>query len=484
MKYQKVILGICRCLLICAVIFLSFPASAQSENNKPTVDDLFQFLIDEWANKIEYSMFEASVITGEPIVGLPMKPNYKDVLVDFGNKLIESEETWGHLPEYWQLRAQLERDNGLDWIPATEGGYVSSPFSNRLDDLKLNPNLLQKSFDLEPNNGGVKWLLGILEHERNFPEKPKRGMSYYPEPGKDYYKSLLQVNVDAGAINPRNAIYPLFEAAFHNKLGDQESAIEALKRAGECEYLYNPRLFPSGYALSHINAFESGKEPFYNLAAGGKHYLYFNFYACADDLMNYIPIKQMYKGIISYSHSKDNWRETLNILHKAACVLGKSEGNETINHLVASILLKFCFKEAHIRAKENGDANLERAVVIAMEKNKISRTHAKIRNFDFSNYDDGVVFIFLYSVLVDEMNQSIGDLSEIPGNTPTPCITLSKFILPRLEMLYYWRVHEKFIKPVFEELETFDYTNPDTWYETWLEKTFPDLYKSEEEKTK
>ncbi|MBU1023846.1 hypothetical protein KKB99_06155 [bacterium] len=476
MKYQKVVLEMCKCLLVCIVIFLSFPGTAKAENNKPTVDDLFQYLVDEWANQIEYSMYEASVITGEPIVGLPLKPNYKEVLVDFGHKLINSEDTWGHLPEYWQLRAQIERDNGLDWIEETEGGYVSSPFSNRLDDLKLNQDLLQNSFDLEPKNGEVKWFLGMLEHERNFPEKPKYN-PFNTEPEKNYYKSLMQINVDAGAVNPINAFYPLHEAAFHYQMGDLESAIESLKRAGECEYFFNPRLFPSGYALNHMNAYESGKEPFDNLAAGGKQYLYLNFYGGTDALMNYIPIKGMYKDIIADSHSKDNWRDTLNILHKAACVLGKGEGNETINHLVAIVLVKFCLKEAHIQAIEMKDANLERAVALALEKNQIPKIVIKFRNVD--NND---IFRFLYSILVDEMNQSFGDLSETLGDTPTPCITLSRFLPPKLEILHHWRIHENFIKPVFEELETFDYNNPNEWYESWLEKTLPDLYKPEEEK--
>ncbi|MFH1515140.1 MAG: hypothetical protein ABIG42_06745, partial [bacterium] len=110
-------------------------------------------------------------------------------------------------------------------------------------------------------------------------------------------------------------------------------------------------------------------------------------------------------------------------------------------------------------------------------KNQIPKIVIKFRNVD--NND---IFRFLYSILVDEMNQSLGDLSETLGDTPTPCITLSRFLPPKLEILHHWRIHENFIKPVFEELETFDYNNPNEWYESWLEKTLPDLYKPEEEK--
>ena len=477
MKYQKFALEIFKCLLICAMIFLSFPASAQSENNKPNVDDLFQFLVDEWANKIEYSMFEGSVVTGQAMIGLKLKPNANQVLVDFANKLIESEKKWEHLPEYWQLRAHLERDNGLDWIDLTDKAYIQSPFSNRLSDLRLNQELLQKSLELEPENSEVKWFLGMLEHEKNFAERGHRTDELIDtEPEKNFYKSLIQINVDSGAINPKNAFYPFHEASFQGRMGDLESAIDSLKSSGECESFYYPRIFPSTYAISRMSEFESHRAPFNNMTTGGKYYLFLNFFNGADQLMNYIRIKNVYKDIIADSHSKDNWRETLNILNQAACVFGKGEGYETIHHLVAVVMVNLCLKEAHTRAIENSDDVLEKAVIVALGKTQIPKIVSSYRLTD-----DKMIFRFLYSMLIDELNKSFAGLGKTLGESGAPCITMSKFMPPVLERRHFLKVHSKFIKPIFEDLETFDYTNPDIWYQTWHKKMFPDQYKTEEE---
>ena len=472
MKYQNIV----KCILVCFLILLSQPAFADSDGKEASFDDFSKFLIDEWANKIEYTMAESSTLSPIFFLFLVMsdggEPNYIETTKSFAIKLIASENDWDHLPEYWQLRAQLERDNGLDWIddiPPIYGG----PFSNKIYG-KQNIEMLKKSFEIDPSNADVKWYLGRLEHEIKFPDRPDFNDPVDTEFEKNYYKSLMQFNADAGALDPENAFYAFYEAAYHHRLGNKDATINAITRAGSCNYFDSPRLFPSSFAMEHIVLFESKYAPFSKLTPGGKFYWYHNFYADNDSTPNFIRIKNMYKGMIADSHSKEDWRDTLNILNRAACVLGKCESYDIFTPMVAMVMVQLCLEEAYVQAREIGDEDFQSAVIVAMEKTKIPR----IISYSTAVNDESMDR-FHHSIFVDFMNRSLGKFYLKEADVAIACFTESNFLPPKLEMLNRWRVHKKQIKPIFEDLETFDYTNPSKWYETWHEKMFPEVYITE-----
>lgn len=80
-----------------------------------------------------------------------------------------------------------------------------------------------------------------------------------------------------------------------------------------------------------------------------------------------------------------------------------------------------------------------------------------------------LTYNFLYAILIDELDQS---LDEITDNAFE--IRLSEVLPPVMQFRITWQIHEELIKPVFEELETFDYSKPGEWYDNWFQKMFPE----------
>jgi hypothetical protein len=173
----------------------------------------------------------------------------------------------------------------------------------------------------------------------------------------------------------------------------------------------------------------------------------------------------MFKGLIADSIPSGTWREKFNILNRAACVIGMGEEEDIINYLVANVLVRICLKEAMNQAKKDKDYILERAVIIALSKYDYVKLMVKIPNeMTAGDFD----IEFLISILLDQLNKTF-------GTRPAIINYLSNKVLPPiLRMRIDCQIHTKYVKPVFESLMTFDYTNPDEWYNNWYRETFPE----------
>lgn len=473
MKYQKVVFEICKCLLVCAVIFLSFPASADPETNKPNVDDLVIFMLYNFANKLELSTKETSFVTNFELPPQPEKSSNKTVLLDFISCLSEVEDKYGHLPEYWELRAHLEIDIDFTQVNDKLKEQLSYIFTNKLSSIELNYELLKKSLDLNPSNASVMWFLDMIELEEQYPDGIDRKNPPAVEIVREYYLKRAKIHADAGLVETENAFYPMYEAVYWHNAGNDDAALKAFKRAGECDNFNYPRIFPSAFAMKHIPEFEDSKYPFHYTTPSARYYLYLNFFCRADELPNFTLLRGPYRDFIADYSSTPNWRETYNVLHRAACVMGKGESFEDLNGLVAMTLIKICLADAMKQAIDIGDTELEKALIVLTG----ITNHPKIMNKAAYIDDEKNMFAFIFGTLFDHANLK-------NDQKPLFYLSLSKIIPPSIRHRVQMNLHEECIKPVFENLETFDYTNPDVWYETWFEKTFPYLYKTEEEKTK
>ena len=447
-------------LVLLTILLLSLPTLAASEEKKTTVDDLFQFLLDNWANKIHLSVFEGSVVTGEFLVGIPLEPNYGDAFASFTDDLISAEPTYAHLAEYWQLRAHLDIQPKPDWKALQKEKKSDSVFNNRLSDPNLNSDDLKRALEINPSDGSIHWYIGAIQIKEKYPEPPSLTDPSQADKLKDYYQLRLDVATKSEQAEPSNAFYPMEKAVFEFKLGNKYGALENLKRIGECSYYCSPRIFPSSYALEHIFDYEAGKKPFDKMTPGAKWYLYFNFYG-TDSLPNYIRIKDMYKGLIADSMSNGNWRETFNILNRAACIMGRDGDNGIINSLVAIVCIRLCLKEGMKQAIKDNDRSLERAIIAATCKTNDVKLTASV-----STMDENAPFYFLYSMLADQFNLTF--------DSAKPFMSLTKLFPPKLCSATEYRLHYKRVKPAFENLITFDYLNPEEWYNTWFKETFPE----------
>jgi len=463
MKCNKMTRNFRICLAACFLIFLTFPAWAETIEKAATVDDLFKFLLDNWANKLNISASEDDFIKEPFHSDLAQKSNLADVFESFTNDLIAAEKTFGNLPEYWELRAHLDIQPRPDWkLSDTQAG--DETFSNHPGNSQCNPVMLQKALDIDPTRGSDQWYIGISQIKNQIPERIKWDDPAKAVETKNYCMLMLEITAKATAAEPNNAFYPLYEAAYEYHLSHQEMALDALKRAGACEYFSFPRIFPSTYALSHINQYESGKIPFFFMPPGAKWHLFTNFYNNADSLPNYNLIRNMYKGFIADVISKSDWRETFNILNRAACVIGMGERNEHINHLVANGLVRFCLSKAMIHAKKEKDSLLERAVAVAINKTDEIKLMSEIPD-ETSESDLDIAYVI--SIILDQVDKTSGKGLKLN-------ISPSKVLPPILRKRVVCQIHTKYITPTFQTLITFDYQNPDEWYNNWYRETFPE----------
>ena len=450
-------------LLVC-LILIAIPIGVAQADETATVDDLFKFLIDNWASKCNITVSASEFFLDEPLPGFAMKSNREEVIVSFREKVIAAEGAYGHLPEYWELRSFLD----LRPEDIKRGGKLGddSFFYFRIyhGNERLNPLMLQKALDIDPHRGATKFLMGTMDDTDKYPDGVSILDSDKAEQLRDHRTLLAKARADAAAAEPANAYYPIFEASFRHLLGDDARAMELVKTAASCEYYKFPRIFPLQYALDHAEDFEGEEGVFENIPPAATYVLFMNFYVeGVDSLPNNIFVKNMYKDFIKQSVAEGNWREMLTTLHRAACVMGKGEEYETLNPFVAGTLIHLCDRAALNIAKETGDKTLEAAIVV-LESYKHPAMRVNITNVFEDTLQMQMDFVF--SALLEYV------FDQLPG-AHDPDLALVKIAKPPLEARVNRDVFVKLVKPIFESLETFDYSNPQAWYDARVEELFP-----------
>lgn len=492
MKYSKRILICLLCLVVLLLLPVAKPASteyrsgdmssAEEKTYSPLdqkewgedQDKLFKFMLDGYFNKIRFSMSEGKVLTNENIIGLPWFQNFRGALKKFGQRLVKSENKFGHIPEYWQMLSQIKReDSGFDWINDKHGTFFGDPFAGLWGYCKANPELLQRSLEIDPDNANVIWVLGMIELTRNFHDIPSVREPVDTEYKTEYFKALRKVYSDAGVMDPENAFYPMYEAVYSHILGDTDSMMKSLARASNCEFWEIPRLFPSNYAIPLHRNFEQKMAPFDHISPGGRFYLLLNFYVGADEQPNFIILREMFNDVASNS-ADENWRDDLTILQRCACKMGKSVYSDTIVSLVARTYIRICLTSAHTHALEESDIDTVNTVNIALARLDIPKitAHPSMRG-------DNSHMRFPHSIMMDELNPISRSLagwiwSKYVGNK-----TISRFNPAPLDYSLDVSIREKYVVPVFEELEVLDYRDPGAYYKLWLKESIPDIYNPE-----
>jgi len=426
-----------------------------------TADDLAKFFLENWANKLNITMSEASGLTGTFIPGFALKSNRFEVCKAFSELVISEEDTYGHLPEYWELRSMLDRKTGNDLFADPENAKLDWLFAAELLEPRINPDVLQKALDIDPDRGSLHYFIGRLELNEKYDEPygPRKDESGDYE---EFCNELAGVYSKASKAEPGNAFYPTYEAVYLFHGGDSAGALYALERAALCEYWSHPRIFPSTFVIDHVMDYEKRSGLFSDISPGARFNLYIDFYTGMDELPNYIQLRDMYKGLTAECGSEDNWRETFTILHRVACIMATGEGNETIHCIFGGTHARIVAKEALNLASEEGDAGLGMALHAAiglMDQPKWLHKAGMV-----CDGSSELTYTLLFTFLLEYFQEELEDVTE-----PSLDIAISDFIPPVMHYRISWQIHDELIKPIFEDLLKFDYENPGEWYGTWYE---------------
>jgi len=452
-------------LLICLVLIVIPSCIAQSDK-AANVDDLFRFLLENWANQHNVAIGDEGSYRGQPVPGLPSKSNREEVIISFREKVVVAENRFGQLPEYWELRSFLDltpedRQRGGAW-----GDNSPWYFSLRPDDARINPLVLQKAIDIDPHLGTVKFVIRSIEVSLKYPKGVDAKDPQKADELKDYRTLLADALADAGAAEPSNGYYPFIEASYRYLTGDDAKAMELLKRTVACEYFKYPRLFPTQYALDHMDVFEKDEGVFKNITPGGKNAILLNCYYNLDSTANSSYVKHMYEDLIKKTISEGEWQEILTTLNRAACMKGKGEEYDNLNSLIAAALSHLCMKGALSVAKAEGDKTLEAAILAAESERLMIKSITRVPNAVQDSTE--MITMFVCKILKDYQLNQRKELGK-----PEPQVTWPDFSNPLFGRRVDHDVFREFIKPIFESLETFDFANPQAWYDARIDELFP-----------
>jgi len=437
-------------------LFLSFTTPVQA-NEEGTVDELFELFITEWIKPI------ANVDSVQI-----------EVIRDFTEILKNSRQRFGHLPEFWELMAQVylrrvdikRHVHGAEW----------RRFNTQSDFyLLLNPKMLEKALEIDPDRPAALWNLGRIQgldswrdwHEMTIRER-------YDAPPEEYTEFYANGLASAGKVDPDNGYYPFFEGVKRARLGNFESALELFKRSSVCLHFSQPVMFPQTYAIDAIDDFKEGTGVFKGFTQSERRSFSVNFYFSG--VAENIPeIRLVYRGIIE--NYGGEWRDTFNVLNAAACRLGKDNWGDTIYQLTAVTLIKICQGEALATAKETGDKDLEIALLALWHEAENIRLRYKTE----SSVQDRTYMLMrpvleeLFEFEVDPSNEGeFADFTRYLQQGPFSVEDLDQFDMWLTDMmtgvLYIVRDAEfssKFIWHIFERIEIFDYEDPLWWYVWW-----------------
>lgn len=460
------------------ITLFAVPAQAAAE----TVDDLFLYFAHEWT----YENRMGNLDEGDESV--------REVSEKGGESLkkiiIAAEPRFGHLGEYWELRALYDVAE-----PKLTPARDRTMYTNDKIERFINLGCLQKAIEVNPKRAQSIAFLGKMEHEKIY------GISAYSQyeadgdanvipPEKDYiYADALAA---ASQADPENGWYPFTRATILLSLGDWDEAIESYQRAGACSDYSIGYLFPYGYAKDLIFGNITYADALPGLSAYEKGIFIINFgmYPRFPE-QNYIPIKEAYREVsVGIALGKDPF-EIYTILHRAACVMGGSRGSSSLDGIVAMTLVNLCAGEMRKYAANRTDMQFAwLAVKAETEAMKVGiRAGTTINNVGSSDIYDLFIEIGNYGALPPDsdfagiadyiktirqraLDGYYGEPREPNEYEKTYALELIAFHGDDYESGQKY-IHDKVYGPAFERLKKLDYSNPGEWYENWLvEKKF------------
>ncbi len=445
--------------LLCLIASISFAFTAvpSMADDTGTVDELFDLFIDGWVKP-----------------SAPVDAVTADVNAAFLAQLVDAEPRFGHLPEYWELLAQVNlRD--VDFARnIIEGDWLDFSIQDDVY-LRMNPLMLQKALEIDPARPADLWNLGRIAALDAWPDWDEVTFTErYDATPSEYLRFYADGLSSAGAADPGNAYYPFFEAAKRFRLGDPELAIDLFKRAAECDNFSQPVMFPRSYAIGVIDDFKNGTGIFSDFTAIERDYFGANFYY-SRTAENFPELRQVYRELTENPPAE--WKSTFNILNAVACLLGENDSADTIYQITAITLVKICRDAALTIAKDNNDTDLEIALLALWHETENIRTRLQMQNTVEDRTSMLMRPILTQLFEIDISPSSTGKFADFvrflqdgpytPEDLDWADMYLTDYMMGVVYLIKDKEFSDKNIYHIFERIELFDYEDPLWWYNWW-----------------
>ncbi len=480
--------------IIAAVAAIAFAAAAfavspmaSAAAAAETVDDLFLYFAHEWT----YEQRTDNIDKGGE--------TQRDISERGGESLrkiiIAAEPRFGHLGEYWELRALYDVAEPR-LTPYEKSAYVLQDEKGEpYVEFYVNMDCLRKAAAAVPPRAPAIAYIGQKEQEAayaltNDDAPPDVEMEIRIPPSADLiYADAL---AEAAKADPDNGWYPLMRGSQLMHLGEWDDAIADFQRAGACGEYFTGYLFPFDYANKVYSGVSPLSESLTGLTAYEKGMFLFTFGTkMTYPKSNYIRIKDTYLEVSVGVAMGTNSAEIYTAMHRAACTMGGSKGSSALDGIVAMGLVNSCagaMKKHLPQSRENElywlavRAETEtiktgiRYGVVNLHTNypaffellvQIGEHGALPEDSEFKEIAD-----YALSIKRDFMAGEHGDLKETDIGAYAWPVSLIEFHGEGYIGGEAF-VNQKIMRPAFERLKKLDYSNPGEWYEKWLvEKKF------------
>lgn len=465
------------------ITLFAVPAQAAAE----TVDDLFLFFAHEWTyeNRIgntENGGDSANVTDakgGESIRKI----------------IIAAEPRFGHLGEYWELRALYDVEEPSITPHEMTAYVVYDEKGKPYVEYYINMDCLRKAAAAVPPRAPAIAYVGQKEQEAAY----ALAGDYAPSdvemevripPGADLiYASAL---AEAARADPDNGWYPIMRGAQLMHLGEWDDAIAEFQRAGACDEYEIGSLFPFDYAARVYRGNEKVSYALAGLTMQEKfHFLNKVGAAAGFPSMNYIRIKDAFREAAVGVAMGENAEVVYTALNGAACAIGAGENSDLIDRLVATVLVSLCAEYA-LDAMPDKPGLKDAIFAVEVELDTI-KTAMKLSNNSTFNRNISL-FLRLYAFAATgspdielDLTDYIENAEDIFSNKylDSPEYNNCPELLKLQDMAFLAFFHEDeffaedkyaaeyVFRPSFERLKKLDYSSPGEWYEKWLvEKKF------------
>ncbi|MEP0813275.1 MAG: hypothetical protein HRF49_01240 [bacterium] len=418
-----------------------------------TVDDLFRFYLDHRDKSLGFGDFHAA--------GASRIQSKLDA------DLAANLERFGHMPEYWELRAQTSF--------AKERGARTM----------FNRRCLERAVELDPSRSAAIIELAAMDREsmeKAFEEEHTGGVSDTPPP-PEMYSAIADGYARAARGDPDNGYLPFFEAVERVGLGELDRAWELFEKCADSPRFYKPELFPMDYVKWRNDALATGEPPFEGLSMGERYYL-LSTYGTA--LPNFIRAKDACRTAAMATRLGCDYTRPFTSIHRAACRMAKNdEPRGMIYSLVAIVMIGICAREANDIAIANGDEVLrDAAAAVVSECNAIKTLIRGWSEGGRGSYDALAPFAIWTLENIESLPEGdFKDALELSMKTSqgqsNNDATKLEVASTALGYLAYMSANsadsEKNLVdgPLAKEIDlisTLDYANPGEWYAKWLDE--------------
>ena len=448
MKVGNAVSAVSAAIAISACLIFANQSAAGAQDNA-TLDDLFKFFLEETtkAAPAHWSSFRSDDA--------------------FRESLAKIEPRFGHLAEYWELRAQTD-----PWRRyVNEYEYV---------DAKLNLDLLEKAISINLMDTPAISLLGRESEFANTVESEIRRKYGEDLQQFDDENCYVEINAlkSATSADPGNAYYPFLAATKLVHLGELDAAILLFERAGTCSGSRIPYLFPASYIEDHRAELSSGTGVFSDTSVDERVQALISG-LIYQPLPNYIRMKDAVKEIqlavrMGYDHPR-----LFTAMHRGLCNMGKCSNGGLITALVSYVMMNVLRGEAYDIARETKDIRAELALVELGGDLQCIKTACKTQSGAMVDFHKGFETLAL-AIDADLLNEGKLSFSPNPAEMPSGTDPEGMSISPeqewspntlRLVMLAGTPIitenqfAEREIWPIFDRIASFDYADPGAWYD-------------------